>query len=98
MHHSDQPFQPSDAASRAEIERQIRALGLGPTGQFPGGKLNKADDGEIRISVGLESNKVIIAFGKSICWIGFDATQAKELAASLVKFADSIAPPAPTPE
>jgi len=62
---------------------------LGPTGQFPQGKLTPHDEGELRIAIGTENGKVVMHFGKEIAWIGFDPEQARELARSLIEKADA---------
>lgn len=71
-----------------EAERQLR---LGATGKFPEGKLTPDDEGEIRIAIGAdESGNVVIDFGKPVKWIGFNAEQALQLAASLRAKAHAI--------
>lgn len=59
---------------------------LGATGQFPQGKLNKDDEGELKIAVGVDLKKrvVIIQFGKKVSWIGLDPRTAKALADSIL--------------
>lgn len=54
--------------------------GLGPTGNFPQGKLNSNDEGELALGITHDKGKVIIDFGKPVAWIGFDPKQAKEIA------------------
>ena len=83
MHHSEQPMQPDPA-----VEAQI--LKLGATGQFPQGKIDPHDQGEIAIAVGHRQNKVIINFGKPVAWIGFDKNQALQIAESLRTHAEQI--------
>lgn len=63
---------------------------LGPTGKFPDGKLNPTDRGEIAIAVGAEQGNVVLNFGVPTIWIGLPPTQAREVAAMMVKHADSI--------
>ena len=53
---------------------------LGPTKQFPEGKLTPEDEGEIKIGVICKDGKVVLHFGKPIAWIGFPPHQALELA------------------
>lgn len=65
---------------------------LGATGRFPAGKLTPDDEGEIRIAIGSREGKVVIDFGKPTAWIGFDPTQARDIAACLIKHADEIDP------
>ena len=89
MHHSEQPMQPS-AVDKDFLERKIRELSLGATGRFPQGKIDPHDEGEIKISIGTKENKVVVSFGKSISWIGFDKAQALEISETLKKHAESI--------
>ena len=63
---------------------------LGPTGQFPEGKLTDSDEGEIRIGITHMNGKVVIDFGKPTAWIGFTAEQADGIAELLKKHADKI--------
>lgn len=56
---------------------------LGATGRFPQGKLNKDDEGEIRLAIGHENGKVIIDFGKPVAWIGMNPQEAIEFAAMI---------------
>jgi hypothetical protein len=57
--------------------------GLGPTGEFPQGKLNADDEGELTIAVGIEADCVRIEFGKPTAWIAMDPEGALGLAASI---------------
>lgn len=66
-------------------------LGLGPTGEFPQGKLNDDDEGELTIAIGIENGKVVIRFGKEVAWLGMDADGARGMAASLIRKADELA-------
>lgn len=63
---------------------------LGATGQFPEGKLTAHDEGEIKVAIGTKDNKVVIDFGQPTAWIGFTAEQAREIASTLTKHADSL--------
>lgn len=56
---------------------------LGPTGQFPEGKLTPEDEGEIRVGITHLDGKVVMDFGKPTAWIGFTAEQADQMAAVL---------------
>lgn len=67
MHHGEKSWQ-NEASQK-----------LGPTGNFPQGKLKSDDEGEIKIGVTNDKGKVIIDFGKPVAWIGFDPAQAKEI-------------------
>lgn len=67
------------------IQEEANQLGLGPTGQFPEGKLTQADEGEIKIGVTSYQGKVIIDFGSPVTWIGFTPELADQLAQSLLE-------------
>jgi len=70
------------------MDEMKRAMGLGPTGKFPEGKLTETDEGEIKIAIGNKNGKVIIDFGSPVTWIGFTPEQAEEIANILKKNAD----------
>ena len=62
---------------------------LGATGQHPEGKLNENDEGEIKIAIGHLPGKVVLDFGdKPIKWIGFNPVQARQIAMTLLEYAD----------
>ena len=63
---------------------------LGPTGQFPQGKLNPTDEGELTFAVGVENGKVGIAFGAPVAWLAMDADKALALASSIIGHAMAI--------
>lgn len=44
----------------------------GPTGDYPGGKLNDEDEGGLMMATTIESGKVKIDFGKPIAWFALD--------------------------
>jgi hypothetical protein len=49
---------------------------IGPTKDFPRGKLNKDDEGGLKIAIHQEGDVVRIDFGKKIAWIGLPPTEA----------------------
>lgn len=61
---------------------------LGATGNFPKGKVNKEDQGEIRIALRKEGRKIFIDFGKPVAWVGFESNEAIQLGTKLIKFAE----------
>lgn len=63
---------------------------IGPTGEFPDGKVREDDDGEINIAIGRAGNNVIMEFGKPVKWIGFPPHVALDLAKSLMNYAAKI--------
>jgi hypothetical protein len=67
----------------ADLFRDRPSLDLGPTGQFPEGKMNDADEGEIRVAIGQKDGKVVIDFGSPVAWIGLTAEQAEDIASTL---------------
>lgn len=79
-------------AHHGEIPEYLRELAererLGATGAFPQGKIHHTDEGEIRLMVGVERGKVLLAFGKPVAWIGFDPEQARQIGELLIKRAD----------
>lgn len=72
-----------------QLQQDIQQI-LGPTGQFPEGKLGDDDEGEIRIAIGNQNGKVVISFGGPVAWIGFTAAQAREIAETLIKHAEYV--------
>ena len=65
---------------------------LGATGEYPYGKLNCEDEGEIKIAIGgnPDTETVVIDFGTSVCWIGMRPEQAELLAAALLTQAERV--------
>jgi len=47
--------------------------------KYPDGKLNKSDDGAIRIAVYIENGRVVLNFGTDLSWIGFDKETLKKV-------------------
>lgn len=58
---------------------------IGATNNFPNGKINEHDEGELAIGLTADTEKgvLIIAFGKPITWIGMTADEADGLAEQL---------------
>ncbi len=54
---------------------------LGPTKDFPRGRLNKTDEGGLKIGITTSDDCVIVAFNTPTAWIGMPKREA--LAASL---------------
>lgn len=67
-------------------------LKLGPTGEYPEGKLDEADDGELRISVGKVDDKVVMSFGTPVEWIGMTLAQALQIGQALIAKATGGSP------
>lgn len=62
------------------------------TDQFPRGKLNDSDEGQLQIRVGVRDKTVIIDFGKPVVWLGMDYHTAMALADNISKRAQEIKP------
>lgn len=65
---------------------------IGPTGTFPDGKLDDDDQGAINLAITADFNSGVIGldFGTLVAWVGFGPTQAREMAAKLLHYADKI--------
>jgi hypothetical protein len=65
---------------------------FGATGEFPQGKLNGHDEGQLQFGVTTTSNgKVVLNFGHEVAWLAFDPTQAVKLASILISNARKAA-------
>ena len=53
---------------------------IGPTGEFPEGKLTEKDEGAVVFAVGVEQGKVVIQFDTPMSWLGMLPDQALQLA------------------
>lgn len=87
-HHSGNRVS-DEMAAMFNQPRRPPAEALGPTGQFPHGKLTPSDEGEIRIGLTHVDGKVVFDFGKPTAWIGFTPAQARDIAVLLLKNADA---------
>jgi hypothetical protein len=65
---------------------------LGSTGEFPRGKVDEADEGELRMAIFDRDGTVFIDFGKKTAWIGLDAATARQMGALLIHHANAIDP------
>jgi hypothetical protein len=61
--------------------------GLGATGEYPRGKLNDDDQGEIRIAIAADMSRrlVVMDFGTPAKWIGFTPEEASNIADLLME-------------
>jgi len=60
---------------------------LGPTGDYPRGKLGPDDLGGLNIQVGTRDGAVIVAFGTPVEWFGMPPDQAINFAKTIMKHA-----------
>jgi len=65
---------------------------LGPTGEFPEGKLNKDDEGALNIGITDKDGEIIIHFGTPIAWLAMDPTRARQFAAVIIARANEVKP------
>lgn len=65
---------------------------VGPTGEFPNGKLADEDLGELRLGIRAFPDKGIVAmdFGKSISWLGMRKHEAIALGEGLIREAKKL--------
>ena len=80
--------------SKEQMNEQLKKLEdsvakeIGPTGRFPEGKLTSADEGEIRFQIGIKDGTIVMDFGSKVTWVGCNADQARQIASSLLRWAD----------
>ena len=74
------------------MKEKIKMNKIGATGEFPNGKLNDADEGELAIGVAIDKEKgvVLLEFGKPVNWLGLYPAQAREIAAILIAKAGEL--------
>lgn len=58
---------------------------LGATGNFPEGKINDVDEGEVRMAIFAEDKNLIIHFGTPVLWLGLPKQKAIDLAENILK-------------
>ena len=64
----------------------------GPTGQFPRGRIDRLDAGELQFFVAVDRQFGIIrvSFGTPVAWLGLPSKEARELASLLIDKADEL--------
>jgi len=67
-------------------------MSFGPTGEFPSGKLNENDEGELVFGVAAdhEHKLVVLTFGSEVRWLAMPAEAARQMALSLVRAAGEV--------
>ena len=58
---------------------------LGPTGEFPQGKIAPHDEGEIRLKIFHNDENVVIEFGTPVSWVAMPKSQGLTLAFALLE-------------
>jgi hypothetical protein len=77
---------------REVLEQQMRdqaqEMGLGKTGEVPDGQLTDHDQGELKMGIAMVDGRIVMNFGQPVAWVGFQAEQARAVAAALVTKAE----------
>jgi len=68
---------------RGELKRRLQRT-LGPTGTYPAGQLNPADEGGLQIGIKAEGGIVLLLFGATISWLALPPEQAMAVAQALM--------------
>jgi hypothetical protein len=63
---------------------------LGPTKDFPLGKLNETDEGGLQLAISEEKGTVRVDFGSPVAWFALPPDQALAFASLIVKRAMAI--------
>jgi hypothetical protein len=74
------------------MEEAAEMIKLGATGDFPDGKLAPDDEGGLNAALVADHQHgmVRIEFGKNLSWLALPPDSARQLAASLITFADQL--------
>lgn len=63
---------------------------VGATGDHPQGRLNKQDEGGLKMAIGTGDGVVQVHFGKAVAWLGLDRATAIALGNNLIKHAHTL--------
>lgn len=74
----------------AKKDNKESVMKIGATKKFPDGKINANDEGELRIAITIENGVIMVYFGKSISWLGFDTETARKFGETLIKRSEEI--------
>lgn len=85
----DELFQRERSALVQQIKGEQLASSLGPTGDFPAGKVAPHDEGGLMMGITNFNGRVVIDFGKPVRSLGFTRTDALNLAKTLIERAKS---------
>ena len=61
---------------------------VGPTGEFPRGRVSDDDEGGVNIGITVEDGTIFLNFGVSLRWIGLGPEEARALATELLSAAE----------
>lgn len=62
----------------------------GPTGEFPEGRLNEHDEGELMIGLVAHKGKVVLNFATPVAWLALNPNQAIQIANVLIEKAKAL--------
>ena len=66
---------------KVEVSEDDQPPKLGPTGEYPDGKISEEDEGQIQLAVGVtKGGDVFMDFGVKVKWLAFDPQEAIEIA------------------
>lgn len=80
----------ASAQVRRESLIDMMIKDLGTTKRHPNGLMTASDEGGLKMAVTAKDEKIILAFGKEVAWIGFNPSDARALAKSLIDYADEV--------
>jgi len=63
---------------------------IGPTGDFPEGKLGGNDEGGLQFAIGHQEGNVVLSFNSPVAWVGMGPDMADTLADLLRHHANLI--------
>jgi len=63
---------------------------LGPTGDYPRGKLNETDEGGLNVGITVDEGVVKVIFNKPTAWVGLDKASALAFAETIKRRADEL--------
>lgn len=58
--------------------------------QYPDGKMNEDDEGQLRINLFEDQGRLILHFGKPTAWVGMDRATAMEIGQALIDRAKEL--------
>ena len=75
-----------------EMKQATSLKDLGATGQFPRGKIDRLDEGQIKFAIAADTTTktVLVNFGKPVVWLGMTADEAIDVAQSIINKALEI--------
>lgn len=63
---------------------------IGPTGEFPEGKLNDDDEGALAVAVSIDQDNVVVNFGTPVVWFELPLDQAIAFAENIIEKAKKL--------